>query len=602
MNKEERAIRSFVRIVYANTWYNHSTVLRALYCLITNKVNKNELLELFTTSAPMVPDLLKTLEQYEKEKNWILFTNKYYDAMDIGQFPSTQDVIQADIDLNNIVVKDGEEFVGKIPLKKIYFIVKRLTKRRWQNGYYGKYILQNPPKNNTMSLKEYRELFISSTQWTQENHRKQSQRYTVSRDEDRPVYYTSMEGRLAKLPCYKFKKYVKSGLVSWDDERRASAVFTDGIFVKIGRYIEKNYPKWPMETKEMLQKAFEEIKPCHMVIDRDFKKAYDPIYNNHQDTDGDKASNYSCMSGRGPEAQEFYGGIHGCSVVRFETEDGKQVGRCIMYEYKGQRHFIRIYGLYDYHRTMINLLQNEMKPNDLFGRNEYIDGMELETDWDWDTHLMYLDGNHYGYREVTKADNPDKPKFVVSTNYDCDCKTTNEGTIGDDDDDYYICDHCGHRVHSDDAFFVDDYVFCCTDCAHEDGWYACDQCGEWTHEDDGFWIDDNFYCDSDCARADGNEKCLFCGEWHSKDDMLDVGDEDYYCNDECAMKDGWKICDRCEDWVHEDYAIEIDDKIYCSEYCAEQAGYVKVGEEWKRAEDEEEVKETKEPKEVVNEG
>lgn len=599
MNKEERAIKSFVRVVYVNTGYNHSTVLRALYCLITNKVNKNELLELFTTSAPIVPNLLETLKQSGIEKNWILFTNKYYDAMELEAFESTRSVIQGDIDLYNIVVKDGEEFVGKIPLKKLYFIVKRLAKRLWQKGYFDKHILQNPPKNNTMSLKEYRELFIKSTQYTQERHRRKPQRYTVSYDEDKPVFYTSTDGRLAKLPYYKFKKYVKEGKIEKDGERRAHEVIRDGIFVKIGRYIEKNYPKWPMETKETLQKAFEEIKPCHMVIDRNFEKAYNPIYNDHQDTDGDKASNYSCMSGRGSEAQEFYGGIHGCSVVRFETDDGKQVGRCIMYEYKGQRHFIRIYGLYDYHRTMINLLQNEMKPDDLFGRNECIDGMKLETDWDWDTHLMYLDGNHYGYREIQDGD---KTKFIVGTNYNYDCKTTSEGTIGDVDDDYYVCDSCGHIVHRDDAFYVDDYVFCSTSCANEEGWYACDRCGEWAHEDDGFWIDDNFYCDDDCAEADGYRRCGNCGEWHSKDDMLELGDEDYYCDDECAKKDGWKICDRCEDWVHEDDAIEIDDKVYCSDYCAEEEGYVKIGGEWKVAEDEEEVKETNEPKEVANEG
>ena len=600
MNKEERAIKSFVRIVYANTGYNHSTVLRALYCLITNKVNKNDLLALFTTSMPMEPDLLETLKQSGKEKNWILFTKKYYDAMEIEGFPSTQSVIEGDTDLYNIVVKDGEEFVGKIPLKKIYFVVKRLAKRR-QDGYFGKHILQNPPKNNTMSLKEYRELFIRSTQWTQENHRKQSQRYTVSRDEDRMVYYTSMEGRLAKMPCYKFRKYVKSGQASWDGERRANAVFTDGIFVKIGRYIEKNYPKWPMETKEMLQKAFEEIKPCHMVIDRDFKKAYDPIYNNHQDTDGDKASNYSCMSGRGDSAQEFYGGIHGCSVVRFETDDGKQVGRCIMYEYKGQRHFIRIYGEYDYHRTMINMLQNEMKENDLFGRGKAIDGLDLETDWTDETPCMYLDGGEYGYIRDWRDDT--EHYRVVAYNYDNDCKTTSEGTLGEDEDEYYTCDCCGHRVHQDDAYYVGDYVYCSCSCAHESGWYECDRCGEWTNEEDGFWADeDHFYCDDDCARADGWERCEHCGEWHDKDDMIEPTGGTYYCDDECAEADGWRICDNCDDWVHEDDAIEIDDKLYCSEYCAEQAGYVKVGEEWKRAEDEEEVKETEEPKEVVNEG
>lgn len=596
MTNEERAIQAYVRVVYANTGYNHLTVIQTLYCLITNKIKKNDLTD-FLLGAMKLDGLMEDIKKkWCENKEFVLFTRKYAEPLDLEDFESTRHYIQNDVEALGIKIEDGEEFTGKIPVKDILRVTRALSKRRTE-VQYAKNMLNNPHGSNTP--REYRQAFLEATKYTQERYRRKPKRYSVSYDEDKPVFYTSMEGRLAKLPYYKFKKYVKEGKIQEDYERRAREVIPDGTFVRVGKYIERNYPKWPMITKEALQRAFEEIKPCHMVIDRNFEKAYNPIYNDHQDTDGDKASNYSCMSGRGSEAQEFYGGIHGCSVVRFETDDGKQVGRCIMYEYKGQRHFIRIYGLYDYHRTMINLLQNEMKPDDLFGRNECIDGMELETDWDWDTHLMYLDGNHYGYREIQDGD---KTKFIVGTNYNHDCKTTNEGTIGDDDDDYYVCDHCGHRVHSDDAFFVDDYIFCSTSCANEEGWYACDRCGEWVHEDDGFWIDDNFYCDDDCAEADGNRRCENCGEWHSKDDMLELGDANYYCDDECAKKDGWKICDRCEDWVHEDDAIEIDDKVYCSDYCAEEEGYVKIGGEWKVAEDEEVVKETEEPKEVANEG
>lgn len=601
MTKEERAIHSFVRVMYSNTGYNHFTVVRALYCLITNKTNKYKLYEYIKYGTPgnsISSEVSEIMKQAEKEKNWILFTKKYYELLDINSFESTKDMINNDVIEYNIDVKDGEEFVGKIPIKTIKWVTNRICRDNLETGYC-KYALNNPTPG--ISLKDYRIRFIGATQYTQERYRRKPQRYTVSYDEDKPVFYTSMEGRLAKLPYYKYKKYVKNGKIELGGERRAKEVITDGVFVKVGKYIEKNYPKWPMQTKEMLQKAFEEIKPCHMVIDRDFKKAYDPIYNNHQDTDGDKASNYSCMSGRGTKAQEFYGGIHGCSVVRFETEDGKQVGRCIMYEYNGQRHFIRIYGEYDYHRTMLNLLQNQMKPDDLFGRGETISGMRLSTDWTDDTPNMYLDGENYGW--IREAHTDSENYIVVADDYDNGGKSTSDGTIGEEEDEYYNCDCCGHRVHQDNAYYCGDYVYCSIDCAHEEGWYECDRCGEWTSDDDGFWTDsDHFYCDEDCAELDGWRRCENCGEWSDGDDMIEPESGTYYCDSECAESDGWRVCNHCDDWVHEDDATKIDNKIYCSEFCAEKAGYVKIGEEWKRKEDVEEVKETEEPKEVVNEG
>lgn len=519
--------------------------------------------------------------------------------MEIYDFTTTKRVVEDDMALNNIKIEDGEEFAKKIPTKKIMWVAKRLAARR-TSMFFGKHVLHNPPNGKDISPKEYRELFINTTKYTQERYRRKPYRYTVSYDEDKPAFYTSLDGRLAKLPYYKLKKYIKDGKIHADGERRATEVIPDGIYMKVGRYIEKNFPKWPMITKESLQKAFEEIKPCHMVIDRDFKKAYDPIYNEHQDTDGDKASNYSCMSGRGTKAQEFYGGIHGCSVVRFETEDGKQVGRCIMYEYKGQRHFIRIYGLYDYHRTMINLLTNEMKPDDLFGRNEQIDDMELETDWTDDTPNMYLDGENYGWTR-TWHDNKEH-YFIVADDYDNDGKSTSDGTIGEDEDEYYHCDHCGRRVHQDDVIWCNDYTYCSCDCANEDGWYQCEHCGEWVHNDDGLWIDDNFYCDGDCAREEGWERCESCGEWRDRDDMLEPAEDEYYCDSECARNAGWLGCAYCDDWIREEDALAIDGNCYCDEECAKQDGWVKDGEEWKREEDEEVVKETEEPKEVANEG
>ena len=343
-----------------------------------------------------------------------------------------------------------------------------------------------------------------------------------------------------------------------------------------------------------------------MVIDTDFKKAYDPIYNNHQDTDGDKASNYSCMSGQGECAQQFYGGIHGCKVVRWETDKGDQVGRCIMYEYNGQRHFVRIYGIYDYHRTMLNMLQNEMHENDIFGRGCCIRDMELETDWTPETESMYLDGP-YGVKrcEDKNEDGNWETKYkVVEHNWDFDCNSTAHETLEYEEDEYYTCEHCGERVHQDDVWWCGDNTYCSEECANNDGWYRCQWCDEWEYEDDGVWVDDSeyFYCCDTHAEEAGYRRCENCGEWHHKDRMIEIEDN-WYCDEDCANKCGLYQCAHCGEWCSEsdENTIEINDDYYCCDECAKAEGYMRDSDGKWVEENEEEVKETEEPKEVVNE-
>ena len=608
MTKEEKAIYDFVNFMYRQTGYNHWSVITMLYSLVVNKMTKLELLQMnVSENCEEVCKLKEKAFQIDDKSKWCAFVEKYWTALKMDDFPNTQESFNdTKAELEN---KEYKPYSDKIPVESIYWVIKRRQKYISNYKRY-KYSLMNPLCNYTPQ--EWREMFIKSTTWTQQfRGRKQSKRYTVSRDEDRDVFYTSLEGRLAKLPLYKYKKYVKQGKIDKSGCRRAVVTIDDGQYVKIGRYIEKNYQHWPKQTKEALQSAFEEIKPCHMVIDTDFKKAYDPYYSCHQDTDGDAASNYSCMSGEGDRAQDFYGGIHGCKVVRWETDDGKQVGRCIMYEYNGRRHFIRIYGLYDYHRSMINLLKNEMNQGDLFGRNERIDGLELETDWNDETPSMYLDGNRYGIRHDTvwNGNKLEVDKWVVSTRYDNDCKVTDHEEIqylGDED--VYTCECCGETVSTDEGWWIGDHFYCSTSCANECGWYECTRCGEWEHEDDGVWTDDgDFYCCRECAENDGFRECQSCGKWEHEDDMIETQDGCWFCNEDCADDCGWKSCYHCGDWFKEDSedAVHTNDGYYCCADCAERDGWVKVGEEWKREEDVEVVKEqeqTEEPKEVANEG
>lgn len=59
---------------------------------------------------------------------------------------------------------------------------------------------------------------------------------------------------------------------------------------------------------------------------------------------------------------------------------------------------------------------------------------------------------------------------------------------------YYVCDDCGD-------YFSDRYIYMrnmnlCERCSYD--YYVCDDCGDFVHSDDAYFIDDNVYCDS-CA-------------------------------------------------------------------------------------------------------
>ena len=595
--KKKRAISDLRRIIYSSAAIMSQGAMEVLTALCLGGIRKDEAVKaLLNCTKDCTTYRIKAQEWWaENQPQAVGFVRKY----------DREIILDHECEAARIIdMYQGESDMTvdlKVPIRTLYWVAKKIL---WQGKFRDKLCLYDYDWNKCM-IQTLRVYFINTTRYTElYRGRKKSQRYTVSRDKDKPAFYISSTGRLGKLPLYKLEKYMKENKIVLDhDELRATVEISDGQYVKIGSFIERHMPKLPRETKEMLQRAFEEIKPCRMVIDRDFKKAYDPSYDNHQDTDGDKASNYSCMSGQGDAAQEFYGGIHGCKIVRFETDNGEQVGRCIMYEYKGQRHFIRIYGLYDYHRTMINLLNEEMKDGDLFGRNECIDGMKLETDWTEETRTMYLDGNRYG---VSRIEDEDGYKYVVCTDYEWDCETTSNDTLEYEfDGDYNTCDNCGGRCDEDYEIWVNDHCYCCSDCAREAGYAYCERCCDWAWEEDGIWIDGEFYCCDDCAWDAGYAKCESCDEWHEKSKMIECYGE-WYCCEDCANDNGWFVCPHCGDWFHESNVdvANIDDGLYCCDECAERDGWVKDGEEWKRKEDVEEVKEQEpeEPKEVSNEG
>lgn len=385
-----------------------------------------------------------------------------------------------------------------------------------------------------------------------------------------------------------------------------------GVIIKHNRVLEDFKHKFAPKVIDYISKFFDQTHPCDMIIDHDFNKAYAPRYHESNVYAGDLCTSGSCMSGRGEGAQSFYGKIPCCSVVRFE-QNGEQVGRCIMYEYEGKRHFIRVYGKPEYLSKMYRLIRKEMKPNDLFGRDFCINDLRCDTTIDGESQNMYLDGRHYGL--VAYKDEDDNDKYIMCTEsnsykieketkgrYNSMKSTSDEKmkhvfTFGDSED-YYTCEHCGERVHAYDAYWAGDCVYCCSDCAHEEGWRCCDECGEdFNIEEEGILTgdDEHYFCCGRCANRHGYYKCEVCGRYEPDTVAVD-GLCESICDDclEKKERDGEVVmCDYCQEYCDADYARKVyrkddhrevwvcDDCWNNSEWCRGQYDEIKEDEDVK---------------------
>lgn len=279
-------------------------------------------------------------------------------------------------------------------------------------------------------------------------------------------------------------------------------------------------------------------KTCHLIIDRNFELAYETDYDDSNVLEGDLVTGDSCMSGRGDAAQEFYGNIDGCYVVRFENDEGEQVARCLMYEYNGIRHFIRLYALRDYQCKAYELLRAEMKEGDLIGRETQIPNLKLVCHFDENTPCMYLDGKKYGF-----AIEDGELCMVNTEDYSCftHCKTTGNDIFFNEYD-VYECDHCGKLCQ--DPYCIDDNHYCSEECISEAGYVKCENCCTWinTKYDDEHYVAPNgdVYCSLYCLHQDDLEVCAECGEVYHKDgeEISDMASCDYFCSQECAEKHG----------------------------------------------------------------
>jgi len=378
------------------------------------------------------------------------------------------------------------------------------------------------------------------------------------------LWYISYEGRLGRVKWGGSKcnaeKMLKKG---WIKKDKYGIYRADRVLDRCGCEHPRHRPilkslsrgKWSSMVMEKLTDLLDGGHDMDFVIDENFADAYEPTYDENLYID-DLVTSQSCMSCRPDDAESFYGNIEGCHVMRF-LKDGKNVGRCIMYEYEGIRHFIRIYCKPEYQRDCLYTLRKQLKEGDLFGRDESIHGIKLKCNFDDSTNSMYLDGGDYGLAVE------DGKIYMVDDDYNYDGKSTYEGSLEYVLEDYNIhrCYSCGDWVTGRCAIHDDEEErwYCCESCAEEDGFVQCDYCGDWCrpHVD----IDSHHYCSSSCAREDGYVRCHDTDDWISEDDAFFV--DDYaYSSEEGARKDGWEKCVECGEWVRMDRRCE-DNKPRC---------------------------------------
>jgi len=381
------------------------------------------------------------------------------------------------------------------------------------------------------------------------------------------LWYVSYDGRLARVPNTNKnplgKRLLKEHIIYTDENgiRRGTREIREGQYPRIRPLLDEldRANRWANSIKLKICEYLDGGLQCSMIIDRDFKTAYEPRYSEDFCLEGDLVTGQSCMSGNGQMAEEFYGGIDGCYVCRFEDSDGDQVGRCIMYKYKDQRHFIRVYAKRDYAKCALRLIREEMTDNDIIGRSECIEDMCLHTNWSDDVQVMYLDGNEYGF---------DPMDWTVGTDYRVDMKTTGEDELSEYlwENGYARCQNCGEYCDRDDMIGVGGDYFCCEDCIADYGCKRCDHCGEWISPSCGYETPDGeIVCSKSCLNAKGYTICRGCGK------IIPLDEVEYacgysYCSEDCANNDGYfkcSVCGKYEMSCDLKPSLEHDKKLVC---------------------------------------
>lgn len=103
-------------------------------------------------------------------------------------------------------------------------------------------------------------------------------------------------------------------------------------------------------------------------------------------------------------------------------------------------------------------------------------------------------------------------------------------------DDLCFCDNCEEYYRNDiDKLYVDQYVFCCEDCAESFGCVYDDYKDEWTYDL------------ADEQRYDEYDGLNFIMSWHN--DYVFTEDDNYYVNQENAIAAGYEYDNATGEWV-----------------------------------------------------
>lgn len=142
------------------------------------------------------------------------------------------------------------------------------------------------------------------------------------------------------------------------------------------------------------------------------------------------------------------------------------------------------------------------------------------------------------------------------------------------DSDVTQCEYCGERIRNGDYDRIDvnDYTYCCAECAENDGYRWCDDISEYVQEHDCYYDEyscEYFYCTDymvqtedgrvyrnyENAESDGYVQ-TDSGEWYQDHEVFYCdGCGEYHHIDEMRDVDGSVMCENC---VYE----EINDKLH----------------------------------------
>lgn len=129
------------------------------------------------------------------------------------------------------------------------------------------------------------------------------------------------------------------------------------------------------------------------------------------------------------------------------------------------------------------------------------------------------------------------------------------------DNGYVTCEDCGHRVHEDDAHYINGYYYydeCCSYCVVCESYTTSE-----TTEVRGYNGDTYSVCPS--CLEENYRYCEACDEYCHDNAGQDTQDG-FRCND--CIHDEYFVCGECGEYVHHDDVEETNGKFYC-ESCAE---------------------------------